>query len=70
MLKRFFIAVIKSYQRFVSPLMAPACRFHPTCSEYAAQALARFDGLKAFRLILFRLCKCHPYHDGGRDPVK
>lgn len=64
---KFFI---KSYQLFVRPLLVPACRFHPSCSEYALQALNRYGFFGALRRILFRLLKCQPFHDGGFDPLK
>ncbi len=51
-------------------MLIPACRFHPTCSEYSCQALERFSLLKASWLILARLLKCHPWHEGGHDPLK
>jgi hypothetical protein len=70
MLNWVFIRIIRFYQKFVSPLLTPSCRFHPSCSEYAAGALERFGLLKALGLILARLLKCHPYHPGGFDPIK
>jgi uncharacterized protein len=48
----------------------PACRFHPSCSEYAAQALDRYSLVRAAGLIVGRILKCHPYHEGGADPLK
>jgi len=70
MLNRLFITLIRGYQKFISPLLVPSCRFHPSCSEYAACALGRFALPKAVGLILVRLFKCHPYHPGGFDPIK
>ena len=70
MLNRIFKAAIRFYQRWVSPLFLPACRFYPSCSEYSCQALERFSLLKASGLILARLLKCHPWHEGGHDPLK
>ncbi|MFQ5444557.1 MAG: membrane protein insertion efficiency factor YidD [Nitrospinales bacterium] len=70
MLKFLVIKFIKLYQLLLSPFTAPSCRFYPSCSEYAVEALGRFGLFKAFRLIVMRLLKCHPYYDGGYDPVK
>jgi len=70
MLNWIFIRIIRLYQRFISPLLIPSCRFHPSCSEYAAHALERFGLPKALGLILARLLRCHPYHPGGFDPIK
>ncbi|MEK9629303.1 MAG: membrane protein insertion efficiency factor YidD [Nitrospinota bacterium] len=70
MLNRLFLNLVRGYQRWVSPLFFPACRFHPSCSEYAAQALQRYSLLKAVWLVCARLLKCHPYHEGGADPLK
>ncbi|HJL73539.1 MAG TPA: membrane protein insertion efficiency factor YidD, partial [Nitrospinaceae bacterium] len=52
------------------PFLPAGCRFYPTCSEYSAQALERYNIFKALGLSLVRLLKCHPYHSGGSDPVK
>ncbi len=70
MLNRIFKAVIRFYQRWISPMFLPACRFHPSCSEYSCQALERFSLFKAAWLIVARLMKCHPWHEGGHDPLK
>lgn len=61
---------IRGYQRLIAPFLPPACRFHPTCSEYACQALERLPLHKAVGRILARLLKCHPFHEGGYDPVR
>ncbi len=63
-------APIRFYRRFISPLLPPACRFYPTCSQYALEALERYGMFKGSWLILKRLSKCHPYHPGGFDPLK
>ncbi|MFE8603953.1 membrane protein insertion efficiency factor YidD [Archangium violaceum] len=60
---------IRFYRRFLSPLLPPACRFHPSCSSYALQALHKHGGLRGSRLILWRLLRCQPFHPGGFDPV-
>lgn len=56
------------WKRFISPFMPPACRFEPTCSMYAAEAIER-HGLKGVWLAVVRLLKCQPFHPGGYDPV-
>ena len=63
-------APIRFYRRFISPILPPACRFYPTCSQYALEALERYGMLKGCWLTLKRLSKCHPYHPGGFDPLK
>lgn len=61
---------IRLYRRLLSPLLPPGiCRFHPSCSVYALEALARHGGLKGAWLTLRRLLKCQPFHPGGPDPV-
>ncbi len=65
----FFITIIGLYRRYISPLLPPACRFTPTCSEYAVEAFKRKNTLTAIRMTLVRLAKCHPFHSGGYDPV-
>ena len=69
MLSKSFIALIKFYQRWISPMFAPSCRFHPSCSEYAIEAITLHGAVKGGYLTLRRLSKCHPLHAGGHDPV-
>ncbi|ELQ6135342.1 membrane protein insertion efficiency factor YidD [Cronobacter dublinensis] len=66
---RLLIALIRVYQRFISPLLGPHCRFHPTCSQYGIEALRRFGVLKGSWLTVKRVLKCHPLNPGGDDPV-
>ena len=61
--------LIRVYQLLVSPLSQPSCRFYPTCSEYARQALSKHGPFKGGWLALTRLLRCHPWHPGGPDPV-
>ena len=66
---RLLIALLRFYKRWLSPLLGPRCRFHPTCSEYAMQSIARFGVLKGGWLAARRVLRCHPLHPGGHDPV-
>jgi hypothetical protein len=63
------LAMIRLYQRWISPFARPACRFFPSCSEYAAQAVTRYGLFRGSWLALRRLLRCHPFHRGGYDPV-
>jgi uncharacterized protein len=63
------LALLRAYKRFISPLLPPACRFYPTCSEYAAQAIAKHGVLRGGIMAAKRLVKCNPLHPGGVDPV-
>jgi putative membrane protein insertion efficiency factor len=63
------LAAIGFYRRFLSPLLPPACRFRPTCSQYAAEAITRHGLGRGGFLAVRRLLKCHPFHPGGYDPV-
>ncbi|MDR2934468.1 MAG: membrane protein insertion efficiency factor YidD [Candidatus Adiutrix sp.] len=63
------LLAIGLYQRFISPLLPPACRFWPTCSRYAAEAIALHGLGRGGLLSIRRLLKCHPFHPGGYDPV-
>lgn len=66
---RVAIAAVRAYQRLVSPLFPPTCRFTPTCSAYAVTALERYGLLKGGWLALKRIGRCHPWNEGGHDPV-
>ncbi|MBI2246974.1 MAG: membrane protein insertion efficiency factor YidD [Armatimonadetes bacterium] len=61
--------LVRAYQRFVSPYTPPTCRFAPSCSSYAVEAISRYGPWKGTRLTVARLLRCHPLHPGGYDPV-
>ena len=66
---RVLIALVRFYRRRVSPLSGPACRFIPSCSAYALEALEKYGAARGGLLSLRRVFKCHPFHRGGYDPV-
>jgi len=70
MFKKYILTLITIYRRFISPLKAPTCRFYPSCSDYALQAIDKYGIGKGLILSIRRLCRCHPYHPGGYDPVE
>lgn len=69
MIKKLFILLIRFYQKFISPLTPPSCRFYPTCSHYGIEAIERFGPIKGTWLTIKRIVKCQPFHPGGFDPV-
>ncbi|SHI13172.1 hypothetical protein SAMN02745823_02662 [Sporobacter termitidis DSM 10068] len=68
-MKKILIAAVKFYRKYISPLTKPSCRFVPTCSAYALEAIEKYGALKGTWLAVKRLSKCHPFHKGGYDPV-
>jgi len=68
-MKRVLVALVRGYARYISPFFAPHCRFYPTCSAYAQEAIERFGPLRGSWLAVRRLGRCHPFHPGGYDPV-
>jgi uncharacterized protein len=68
-MKQGIIWLVRGYQRFISPLFPPSCRFTPTCSQYAVEAIDRFGTIKGGYLATRRIVRCHPFHPGGYDPV-
>lgn len=69
-MKRFLIFLIKLYRKYISPMKAPCCRFYPTCSMYAMEAVEKYGAIKGGFMAIKRILKCHPFHPGGYDPVK
>ncbi|HEX4243015.1 MAG TPA: membrane protein insertion efficiency factor YidD [Steroidobacteraceae bacterium] len=68
-LRHVLLFVIRGYQLTLSPLLGPRCRFYPSCSCYAHTAIQRFGALRGTVLAARRLLRCHPFHEGGYDPV-
>ncbi len=68
-MKTFLLFLIRFYREYISPLKPPCCRFTPTCSEYALEAVKRYGPWKGMWLSLKRIAKCHPFHKGGYDPL-
>ena len=69
MMRLLALGLVRLYQLLVSPLLPPACRFWPTCSNYSVQAIDRYGVARGVWLSLRRLGRCHPFHPGGYDPV-
>lgn len=68
-MKRLILAAIHFYQRVISPHRPPSCRYQPTCSQYGYEAVQRYGALRGGRLALRRIARCHPWAQGGYDPV-
>jgi len=68
-MKKALVIIIKGYQRFISPLFPATCRYYPTCSNYFVQALEKYGFIIGCRLGISRIMRCHPFHEGGYDPV-
>jgi putative membrane protein insertion efficiency factor len=69
-MRMILVSLLKFYKATVSPWLPPSCRFVPTCSEYAREAIERHGALRGSAMGLRRLLRCHPFHSGGYDPVK
>nr|WP_207707623.1 membrane protein insertion efficiency factor YidD [Desulfofundulus thermobenzoicus] len=61
--------LLRFYQKCISPLKGPSCRFYPTCSEYAVQAVGRYGVVRGSLMAVWRLLRCHPFNPGGYDPL-
>lgn len=70
LMQRLALLLIRGYQRLISPMLPPSCRFLPTCSEYSYEAVARYGIWRGGWLALRRIARCHPFHPGGYDPVR
>jgi uncharacterized protein len=67
--QRIFLGIIRFYQRFLSPLLGGNCRYYPTCSHYTYEAIEKYGVTKGGWMGLRRIMRCHPWHEGGYDPV-
>ncbi|WP_125154229.1 membrane protein insertion efficiency factor YidD [Clostridium rectalis] len=69
-MKKILIILIKFYRQYISPLKRPCCRFYPTCSQYALEAIIKYGAIKGGWMAFKRILKCNPFNEGGYDPVK
>jgi putative membrane protein insertion efficiency factor len=69
-MRKVILLALRTYKRWISPLLPSACRFYPTCSEYMTQAVETHGVLRGVWMGLRRLSRCHPFHEGGFDPVR
>lgn len=68
-MKKVLVSIIKIYRKYISPLKPPSCRFNPTCSEYALEAIEKYGAFKGGFLAVKRVLRCNPFFPGGNDPV-
>jgi len=68
LLAMLLVALVRGYQWLIRPLLPPACRFHPSCSEYFILAVGKYGPIKGSAKGAWRICRCHPFHPGGYDP--
>ncbi len=69
-MRKIFIALVKGYQKIISPLFPPSCRFYPSCSEYAIESFRKFGVIKGGAKSVWRILRCNPFNKGGYDPVE
>lgn len=69
-MKKVLILIIKGYKKYISPLLPASCRFYPTCSTYAIQAINKYGIIKGSIKTTYRILRCNPFNKGGYDPVK
>jgi putative membrane protein insertion efficiency factor len=69
-MRALIVGILRIYKQWVSPLLPSACRFHPTCSEYMMEAVETHGAARGVCMGIKRLAKCHPFHEGGIDPVR
>ncbi|KAF6649053.1 membrane protein insertion efficiency factor YidD, partial [Lactococcus sp. EKM101L] len=67
-MKQILLLIIRGYQKFISPMFPPSCRYYPTCSNYSLQAIKRFGAIKGGLMGVARILRCHPFVRGGYDP--
>jgi uncharacterized protein len=69
-MKQILIIIIRFYRAFISPLKQPTCRFYPSCSQYAIDAIVKYGAFKGMGMAVWRILRCNPFNKGGYDPVK
>lgn len=69
-MKKVFLIMIKFYRKYISPLKRPCCIYYPTCSQYAIDAIQKYGAFKGGVMSIKRILRCHPFHEGGYDPVE
>ncbi|MDP6810593.1 MAG: membrane protein insertion efficiency factor YidD [Kiritimatiellia bacterium] len=69
MIQSLVLLILRTYKVVISPWLGDCCRFHPSCSSYCSDAVKRFGVVRGIWLGFIRICKCHPFHPGGMDPV-
>ena len=69
-MKKIIIFFIRIYKRFISPILPDSCRFYPSCSQYAIEAIEKYGALKGGMITTYRILRCNPFNKGGYDPVK
>jgi uncharacterized protein len=69
-MKKFLIYLIVCYRKYLSPRHKPSCRFYPTCSQYAIEAIEKYGALKGIFIAIKRILRCNPFNKGGYDPLK
>jgi len=68
-MKRLLLLTVRGYQRFISPMSPPSCRFTPSCSQYSYEAISKYGIIKGVWLSIKRVGRCHPWNPGGYDPI-
>ena len=68
-MRKFIVIIIKGYQKIISPIFPPSCRFYPSCSEYGIQAVSRYGVIKGGIKTIWRIIRCNPFTKGGYDPL-
>jgi uncharacterized protein len=68
--KKIIIFFIRIYRRFISPILPDSCRFYPSCSQYAIDAIGKYGAFKGSMITVYRILRCNPFNKGGYDPVK
>jgi putative membrane protein insertion efficiency factor len=70
LIKNLLLGSLRIYKRWISPCLPSACRFHPTCSEYMIEAIEKHGAVRGLGMGIARVLRCHPFHQGGFDPVR